>query len=185
MLRISWMSVDLISFCGDNIRRLSSDGDIVRVFIMLTPVCDVRGWQEFRDFLEFRSNFIHEYLANSSLCLRAKNIFLIHRGDFYLFFKLDLTAFFVTSRANEGLLSTGELVKWARSILMFVGLVFWAIGRKTFCLKIKHKSLKREKIFSFELGKFALVHGAENLYDFCKLEWILNFIVNFKSFNIV
>lgn len=37
MLKISWMSVDLISFCGDNIRKVSSDeGGIVRVFIIFS-----------------------------------------------------------------------------------------------------------------------------------------------------
>lgn len=38
--RISWMFVDLMSFWGESIRRLSSVGDIVKVFIIIS-----RGFQ--------------------------------------------------------------------------------------------------------------------------------------------
>lgn len=56
--RISWMFVDLMSFWGESIRRLSSAGDIVRVFIIISSLSGRHT--EGRDFLSSFLTFEHK-----------------------------------------------------------------------------------------------------------------------------
>lgn len=58
--RISWMFVDLMSFWGESIRRLSSAGDIVRVFIILSSLWDGTPGDKF-----FFSSFLTFEFTNS------------------------------------------------------------------------------------------------------------------------
>lgn len=82
--RISWMFVDLMSFWGESIRRLSSVGDIVKVFIIISNGFQVfgtahRGTSFLSSFLTFEHTNSFRLLFPLIIFQRAKIFFSLYR----------------------------------------------------------------------------------------------------------